>query len=878
MDLRPGDRFDRYTVEAVLGSGGMGHVYRAYDEKLQRRVALKLVRLDPSDAEDSQARRTARLLREARAAAALEHPNAIAIHDVGEVDGVPYIAMELVDGATLRASIGDPGASVEMRVRWLVETGLALAAAHARGLVHRDIKPENVMVRRDGVVKVLDFGIAHRPQAHREPPVARPPTTVATARALAMADTVGQTTGEPWTQDGAIVGTPRYMAPEQLRGEPLDARADQFAWGVVAYELLTGSPPWPGDVVSLTLVSSILGDEPADPEPLERVAPPHVATAILRALAKDREARFASMEECVAALAPPLRPARPSLPAAAARAKASPWGWAVGLAAFATVAGGVVPRAVSALRPATMIAPSASTTAAVAQRVGIKDLPVPASDLPEAKAAYVEGLHALEQASITPALAHFNRAVALDGSMAAAHLRLVTHGRDIAEVNPAKHFARARELLSLLTPRDQALLHALEPHFLATPPDEQEVTRRLRELALAWPEDAEVRYLAASREEEPDKELEGYAEARALDPQLCLPLWRAANLALARADFPAALEQLDRCVAIAPTSTSCLTVRALVYEELGRCADLERDARLLEYVSPSARTHDLVARAILANGAPMEAVREVLERKWAAATGDTRRDYELDDGAHLAILAGDFTEAERIEREAVASVEGSMDEEDHKDTVTPLLWLYTEMGKPADAARLAVKYLSARAAWRSVGAWSPVPELFAAAERGGLRTAAEREAALEGWLRLWEGTDAALRSQSWILGYAYPAVTREDGLAAMRAAPTPLPRAHQNQFHREGVGAVGKVLLLAGRTGEAVTALETAASSCSALPAPLEHTRAHLHLAQALEASGDPKRACSEYAYVLARWGHAKPRSVSADTARARRAALGCAP
>src|ERR1700722_13049549 len=227
--LKPVDTFERYTIEAHLGQGGMGTVYRARDARLGREVALKVLS-EPRGAEPES---DARLLREARAAAALDHPNAVSIFDVGEHEGTPYIVMELVDGQTLRGAVGDRGVPLATRVTQLADVARALAAAHRRGLVHRDIKPENVMVRGDGVVKVFDFGIARRASAGAGDAVdASAPTQAPPLPAL--------------TREGVQVGTPVYMAPEQIRGDALDGRTDQFAWGVLAFELLTGRLPWRG--------------------------------------------------------------------------------------------------------------------------------------------------------------------------------------------------------------------------------------------------------------------------------------------------------------------------------------------------------------------------------------------------------------------------------------------------------------------------------------------------------------------------------------------------------------------------------------------------------------------------------------------------------
>jgi serine/threonine-protein kinase len=278
--LKPGDSFERYTIEALLGQGGMGAVYRAHDPRLGRRVALKVL-ADGGDGAEARAR----LLREARAAAALDHPNAVAIFDVGEHEGQPYIVMELVEGRTLRALVGDATVPPATRLTHLVDAARALAGAHRRGLVHRDVKPENVMVRDDGAVKVLDFGIARSARRTGDPAVST------TAPALATL-----------TLDGARLGTPVYMAPEQIRGDALDGRADQFAWGVLAYELLAGRLPWRGAGDALAVMASILTDPVEGAPLLASGVPEAVAAVILRALEKRPEARFASMDELLLAL------------------------------------------------------------------------------------------------------------------------------------------------------------------------------------------------------------------------------------------------------------------------------------------------------------------------------------------------------------------------------------------------------------------------------------------------------------------------------------------------------------------------------------------------------------------------------------------------
>ena len=277
--LEPGVKFERYTIEALIGHGGMGHVYRAEDARLGRRVAIKVISERFVSAEAG-----ARLLREARAAAALDHPNAVAVFDVGEHEGVPYIVMELVDGRTLREAMGDARAPLSARVAWLADAGRALAAAHRKGLVHRDVKPENVMLRNDGVVKVLDFGIARRENVAVDPVAATQTSALPTL-----------------TLEGVKVGTPLYMAPEQIRGDPLDGRADQFSWGVVAYEILAGRLPWRG-TDALAAMASVLTD-PIGREALDAADVPRaIQDVVLRTLSRQPENRFESMDDAVRAL------------------------------------------------------------------------------------------------------------------------------------------------------------------------------------------------------------------------------------------------------------------------------------------------------------------------------------------------------------------------------------------------------------------------------------------------------------------------------------------------------------------------------------------------------------------------------------------------
>lgn len=281
-----GDNIARYTIVGLIGRGGMGEVYEAEDTVLRRKVALKL--LPPGGTEGARLR----MLREARAAAAFEHPNAVLVYDAGIVDeGLPteqtYLAMELVRGSTLRERIGDPSVKVGTKLRWLADAARALAAAHEVGLVHRDVKPDNLMVRTDGRIKVLDFGVVK----------------LAEAAIDASAPTETPSLSENLTDQGGFVGTPKYAAPEQLRGEAVDGRSDQYAWGVTAFELLTGSAPFEADS-GVALLSRILSSPAPKLRAANKELPEEVERVVDRALSKNPPDRFASLNDVAEALEP----------------------------------------------------------------------------------------------------------------------------------------------------------------------------------------------------------------------------------------------------------------------------------------------------------------------------------------------------------------------------------------------------------------------------------------------------------------------------------------------------------------------------------------------------------------------------------------------
>ena len=274
-----GKTVSHYRILEKLGGGGMGVVYKAEDTKLGRLVALKV--LPPERVADPNRKR--RFIQEARAASALNHPNIITIYDIDEAEGVHYIAMECVEGKTLDRLIARHGLRVNEALKYAVQMAAALAKAHSAGIVHRDLKPTNVMVTDDGLVKVLDFGLAKLTEA-------APTGDAETAVTL-----------EPTTEEGTIVGTVGYMSPEQAEGKPVDARSDVFSFGSVLYEMLTGQRAFQGETKAST-IAAILREEP---KPLSQVVeglPREVERIVKRCLRKDPAHRFQHMDDLKVAL------------------------------------------------------------------------------------------------------------------------------------------------------------------------------------------------------------------------------------------------------------------------------------------------------------------------------------------------------------------------------------------------------------------------------------------------------------------------------------------------------------------------------------------------------------------------------------------------
>jgi Tol biopolymer transport system component len=266
-----GTRLGRYEIQSALGAGGMGEVYRARDPQLNRTVAIKII----SESFAGDATRVARFQQEARAAAALDHPNILAVHDIGTENGSPYVVSELLEGETLRTKLLTGPLPVRKAVDYALQIARGLAAAHDQGIVHRDLKPENVFITRDGRVKILDFGLAKL--------LGKPPAGDDATRTVA-------------SDVNSVVGTVGYMSPEQARGRPTDARSDLFALGAILYEMLSGVRAFRGDSAADT-ISAILHHDPPELTSQNASVPPALERIVRHCLEKSPEERFQSARD-----------------------------------------------------------------------------------------------------------------------------------------------------------------------------------------------------------------------------------------------------------------------------------------------------------------------------------------------------------------------------------------------------------------------------------------------------------------------------------------------------------------------------------------------------------------------------------------------------
>src|SRR5258708_3985649 len=278
MNLASSTKLGPYDIVSLLGAGGMGEVYRARDSRLKREVAIKVL----PQALSLDADRLRRFEQEALATAALNHPNILAVFDIGTSEGSPYVVSELLEGETLRERLRSGPIPVRKALDYAMQIAHGLAAAHEKGIIHRDLKPENLFVTKDGRLKILDFGLAKLTQPD--------------AASSSPSHTSAATISHHGTEAGVVMGTAGYMSPEQVRGMTLDPRSDIFSFGAILYEMLSGKKAFHGDTPADTM-SSILKEEPAEFAETNRNVSPALERIVHHCMEKNPESRFHSASD-----------------------------------------------------------------------------------------------------------------------------------------------------------------------------------------------------------------------------------------------------------------------------------------------------------------------------------------------------------------------------------------------------------------------------------------------------------------------------------------------------------------------------------------------------------------------------------------------------
>jgi tRNA A-37 threonylcarbamoyl transferase component Bud32/tetratricopeptide (TPR) repeat protein len=851
---RTGETFGRFKLTKLLGRGGMGVVYAASDQTLQREVALKLLRAEAAPNEE----RRRRFLREARSGAALRHPNIAAVLEAGEIDGEVFLAMERVAGRSLRAVLqAARGAlSAVEAARIAREIARGLAAAHEAGVIHRDIKPENVMIGDRGAVKIVDFGLAKLCGAEDAP------------SAFASTDLA--------TREGGILGTTSYMSPEQARGLPADARSDVFALGVVLFEMLAGELPFRGETRT-DVLAAILRDEPS---PLvARGVGDALAGVVARCLAKSPSERYADAGEVLAALDPAALPE--------ARASRRPtWERRWALLVIPAAAAMVISAWLS-FRGAPPRAPEPSAPTPAPRPTAITELPLPTSTSAGAVEAYKVALHAFRDANWGQAEASLRKAIALDPTLAAAHFRLAivktTPGSvGVVGVSSEAHAAyrEATRLRGALSPRDRALLAALEPLLGTGSPNMIGASRKLAELGKGYPEDAEIFHLCAvyGMSDLPELRLAAARRAVELDPEYADAWQMLAQTLVIKGDPEGAIVALDRCSSVAPAATDCWFERALVENGLARCAEAE--AHLGRATSdPQAFPQYFRMRAsmLYALGKPREAVAEVLRQSWPRlAPSAVARGDETWDRALLAAAYGDFATASAHAREGLRKVDAQPSLSSHARFSMLLAEIELETGRVKEAGAVASDFLRRREGWQFSSVLDdPAVYLMRIAARAGAISEPDLRARRDAWYgaatRVLSSDVDRLRA--WELAYGLGIEREDEALEALSVWPADIQRPSATQ---EIDASLGRALWLGGKQGEAQPYLERYSLRCSRWEDILSSMREDLLYGRVLEARGDRDRACPVFAAILARWGEAKPRSVTAEEARKRSRSLGC--
>jgi tetratricopeptide (TPR) repeat protein len=537
-----GQNVSHYRILSLLGAGGMGVVYAAEDLNLGRHVAIKFL----SAVDEHQAR--ARFLREARAASALNHQNIAAIYDYGETEaGQPYIVMELVQGQTLSDSMEAGALTLQRAIEIIIGVAEALACAHRHNIIHRDIKPSNVIVNEQGIVKVLDFGLAKQ----------------LTEETTATADPDAKTLIGMRTVSGTVVGTPLYLSPEQALGTPVDARSDLFSLGALLYECIAGRPAFTGASV-FEIGAQVLHVNPPPPSRFNRHVPPALDRITLKALAKKREDRYQSADEMLA----DLRTVRDRLSSAAtARTpRLTLISGAFRSSAFTTLSDKLhKPRfSFTAFIGALALAVLAIWAGQWLWRPALH------KPLPEAARLYEMGTLALRDGAFHQAKVALEQAIRADSKFALAHARLAEALMELDQADLANDaLVRVSALVpdrSALPEADRLYLEAVTAIAARDFPAAIEAYRKIAQLA---PDQAQV-YVdlgrAYEKAEEIDKAQENYLEATRRDPNYATAYLRLGALHVRQQNVPAAAQALTRAEELFQANGNLEGVTEVLYQ------------------------------------------------------------------------------------------------------------------------------------------------------------------------------------------------------------------------------------------------------------------------------------------------------------------------